>query len=396
MNLVTVALLVLAGTVSGDFFAEVDLKQHMETFFKDRYPIEDNRPTREAAREYIKNKFSYYGLEVHEQKFNTTINTDPKGFGSNTVTVEGTNIIGIKKAITQQADAVVVVGADYDSNGLSDPLFYNGAGVAALLEVAHVYSFNTDWSGRFADNFTTIFVAFDINTKHYKGSSGRPGGYYFVNKWLWNYIDHNVHYFGGAVILDSIMNVQYEPNTQTLTQNFHNLFPDTYQRVIESGGKGDFLAMVSLKGSEDSTKLSDQFSGAYYKDRRGQRYRLENMVMINGGSLDPMIELIVECDNIHFWAFKDDRNNSIALPALLLTDTATFRSNPKEGCSTCRPVDLLTEERLEFVNATVRATTRFLLDRQATLLPPKESNAVSSLPSILMTALMMCLVRLYM
>ncbi|XP_050709039.1 uncharacterized protein LOC126993907 isoform X3 [Eriocheir sinensis] len=392
MNLVTVALLVLAGTVSGDFFAEVDLKQHMETFFKDRYPIEDNRPTREAAREYIKNKFSYYGLEVHEQKFNTTINTDPRGFGSNTVTVEGTNIIGIKKAITQQADAVVVVGADYDSNGLSDPLFYNGAGVAALLEVAHVYSFNTDWSGRFADNFTTIFVAFDINTKHYKGSSGHPGGYHFVKTWLWDYIGKTPSFFGGAVILDSIMNVQYENKTQTLTTGFNNLFPGTYKRVLDSGAKGNFLAMVSSSGAE--SKLKDQFSGNYNKDRQRQRYRLEDMVMINGGTMDPIIELIVESDSVHFWTFTDDMGEPIHLPAILLTDTASFRSNPKDGCSTCRPVDLLTEERLEFVNATVRATTRFLLDRQATLLPPKESNAVSSLPSILMTALMMCLVRL--
>lgn len=56
-----------------------------------------------------------------------------------------------------------------------------------------------------------------------QGSSGRPGGYYFVNEWLWPYIDNNFHYFGGAVILDSIMNVQYESNTQTLTPNFKNV-----------------------------------------------------------------------------------------------------------------------------------------------------------------------------
>lgn len=86
--------------------------------------------------------------------------------------MEGTNIIGIQKAITRQSNAVIVVGADYDSNGISDPLFYNGAGLAALLEIAHVYCFNVDWSGRFDPNFTTVFVAFDINSKHYQVSTG--------------------------------------------------------------------------------------------------------------------------------------------------------------------------------------------------------------------------------
>ena len=76
-------------------------------------------------------------------------------------------MIGIKRAVTEHPGAVVVVGADYDSNGVDNALFHNGGGVAALLEVARLYSFNAAWSGRFVANYTTVFVAFDINTKYH-------------------------------------------------------------------------------------------------------------------------------------------------------------------------------------------------------------------------------------
>lgn len=79
-------------------------------------------------------------------------------------------MIGIQEAETNHPGAVVVVGADYDSNGIDDPLFQNGAGVAALLEVARTYSVNERWSGLYVANYTTIFVALDINSKLYKVS----------------------------------------------------------------------------------------------------------------------------------------------------------------------------------------------------------------------------------
>lgn len=60
----------------------MNLRQHLEKLFENRYPHEANNATRESIRDYIKTQFLYFGLDVQEQKFNTTVNTDPRGLGS--------------------------------------------------------------------------------------------------------------------------------------------------------------------------------------------------------------------------------------------------------------------------------------------------------------------------
>lgn len=83
--------------------------------------------------------------------------------------VEGVNIIGVAQATSNKPGAIVVVGANYDSNTRENPgpLFNNGAGIAALLETARLFTHNIKWSGSFKQNYTTIFVAFDLNTKEH-------------------------------------------------------------------------------------------------------------------------------------------------------------------------------------------------------------------------------------
>lgn len=396
MRLLTLVLLLVAGTVRGDE-DEVDLLQHLEKLSSQRYPIESNTNNRDAMREYIIERMTNYGLEVKQQKFNTTISEDPTGINSEYIKVQGTNVIGIQRAVTEHPGAVVVVGADYDSNGMDDPLFHNGAGVASLLEATRMYTFNERWSGRYVANYTTIFVAFDINTKLHENSPGHPGGYYFVQNWLMPFLKQNTEYFGGAIILDSIMNVNYDIYSQTLSNNFQEMFPDTYGRLQEDSSRGNFLAMVSMGDKAATATLRDQFSGSYRKNRRAERFRLEDMRLQSGMKFDNLLGDFVKSDNIHFWNAKDANNDTVQLPALLLTDTKGFRTMKKE-CVTdpCRAVDMLTEERLEFVEATVRSVTTFLFNRQTTRLPEQPSSGMSSLPSAIMTGLMFALVRLHM
>ncbi|XP_063845868.1 uncharacterized protein LOC135091811 [Scylla paramamosain] len=397
MRLLTLALLLVAGTVKADFDDEVDLQQHLDKLSNPRYPIESNTNNRGVVRDYIIERMKYYGLEVKTQKFNTTINKDPLGINSDRIEVQGTNVIGIQRAVTEHPGAVVVVGADYDSNGVDHPLFYNGAGVATLLEVARMYSVNERWSGHYVANYTTIFVAFDINTKLHQDSPGRPGGYYFVQNWLMPFLKQK-EYFGGAIILDSVMNVNYKDNSQILSSNFQNIFPDTYKRLQNDNNKGNFLAMVSNGDKEPTKILREQFSGSYYKDRRSQPFRLEDMKLSSGVKFDNLLEQFTKSDNIHFWNAKDFNGEPIQLPALLLTDTKNSRTLSTTNCITdpCRPVELVTEERTEFVEATVKGVTTFLFNRQATRLPYEPSSSMSSLPSAIMTVLMLALVRLYM
>lgn len=61
----------------------------------------------------------------------------------------------------------MVVGAHYDSSGNDEnnkALRSNGVGIATLLETARAFEESARWQG-FVKNYTTIFVAFDINTK---------------------------------------------------------------------------------------------------------------------------------------------------------------------------------------------------------------------------------------
>lgn len=62
---------------------------------------------------------------------------------------------------------MIVIGADYDTNTKDNPMFNNGAGVAAMLETARMFMHNTHWSGEYMQNYTTVFVAFDLNTREH-------------------------------------------------------------------------------------------------------------------------------------------------------------------------------------------------------------------------------------
>lgn len=66
---------------------------------------------------------------------------------------------------------MVVIGAHYDSSGEpenNDALRDNGVGVATLLETARAFTESVKSKG-FHVNYTTIFVAFDLNTKEQVG-----------------------------------------------------------------------------------------------------------------------------------------------------------------------------------------------------------------------------------
>lgn len=81
------------------------------------------------------------------------------------VQVTGCNVIGT--SLGRSMKNLLLVGAHYDSSGVKTdnaPLRDNGVGTAVMLEVASALEGSIRWKG-FARNFTTIFVAFDLNTE---------------------------------------------------------------------------------------------------------------------------------------------------------------------------------------------------------------------------------------
>lgn len=78
------------------------------------------------------------------------------------------------------------------------------------------------------------------------------------------------------------------------------------------------------------------------QDRRAKKFRLEDMTLHNGMTFDTIVQQFVKSENIHFWSFKDDSNNTIQLPAILLTDTCKWPLSSSLyispfTCFSCRP-----------------------------------------------------------
>ncbi|XP_037775478.1 uncharacterized protein LOC119572435 [Penaeus monodon] len=344
----------------------------LQHFADIRFPDINHTDSWLLAREYIKNQFEKCGLAVEMQRFTTTVVTAE----GDERQVEGTNIIGTAKAPTDRAGGVVVVGADYDTNahGEPGPLFNNGAGVGALLEAARLFMRNVGSGGVFRRERATVFVAFDLNTKEHDSGPGKPGGWYFVNEWLWEYVNQSDSHFGGAIVLDSVMNVNQEAHSQDVHEDFRLMFPDTYNRIVQSNNKGNFLGVVTLP-QEKAVELKDQFTGNYNKLRMADTFRLEDMTLPDNTAISELLSELTTQDTVHFWSFS--ANGSMTpLPAVLLTDTENLRHAPSNPCENpaCPDEPWLTAEREDFLVSTVKALTNTLLERQARQLTGLETH----------------------
>lgn len=394
--LVVGVLAVLAGAalVDAHLDLEVKVKDHLHRFSELRFPYNSSLENWTSAREYIEDRFYHIGLSIEKHVFNTTVATV-----EGDITVEGVNVIGIAEA-GNVTDGVIVVIADYDSSTRTKPgpLFNNGAGITALLETARLFNFNSKWSGAFKLTKTTIFVAMDLNTKDHILGPGKPGGWFFVNEWLWDYLNQTDTNFGGAFVLDSILNFNDKPDVQKTGESFRLLFPENYENIREDGNKGNFICTLSLPG-EKSEKLKAQFVGNYRKDRRRRPFRLEDMTLPEDTNMNQLSNELSAQDSAHFWSFTYN-NEPRPLPAILITDTEQLRDNPCSRdctCSSSNTCPVLTEEREEFLTATITALTNTLLRRQGERLPEPKDNgsSVASMPSLLTTVLVLLLGKLY-
>ncbi|XP_042864085.1 uncharacterized protein LOC122248255 [Penaeus japonicus] len=337
---------------------EVKIAEQLQHFSDYRFPDAKHKDSWLKAREYIKEQFESYGLAVQTQTFSTTIETS-----TGDTAVEGTNIIGVARATSDKPGAVLVVGADYDTNTRKEPgpLFNNGAGVASLLETSRLFMHSV-----FRLEHTTVFVAFDLNTKEHDSGPGKPGGWYFVNEWLWEYMNQSDTHFGGAFVLDSLMNVNQDKSTQVASEEFHLMFPETYSRIVESNFKGNFLSLVTFP-EKKSIDLKEQFSGNYNKLRMRNPFRLEDMTLPNKTTMSELLSELTTQDTIHFWSFTNN-GTATPLPAVLVTDTETLRQNPAPCGSHMSNRELADGRPGRFSHSTVKALTSTLLKRQASRL----------------------------
>ena len=105
-------------------------------------------------------------------------------------------------------DRPLIIGAHWDTYGLTGGFNDNGSGVAALLEAARVLS-----AARcFSPNYSVIFVVFDAEEVGCAGSENL----------IATYIKPLLHRQGievqGAIILDTIFNYDQESKSQKFTK----------------------------------------------------------------------------------------------------------------------------------------------------------------------------------
>nr|XP_045585458.1 uncharacterized protein LOC123747344 [Procambarus clarkii]XP_045585459.1 uncharacterized protein LOC123747344 [Procambarus clarkii] len=347
---------VLLGVSQNCFAEEANFAYQLRHFLGVRHPeAPSNKPLTEA-RDYIKEQFKQYGLDLEINQFTTDIYTN-----SQKNSVAGENIVGVARG--HAGGPVLLVGADYDSNLEQSPLENNGAGVAAMLEVAGSYMAATRQQYRRAS--TVLFVAFDLNTKEYENTRvryGPPGSYHFLHQWLWPFINQSVDNFAGAIILDSITRFSTENSSQHLPRGFETAFREANQEIRTRGKKGDFLALFST-GSSAAQHLARTIIANYNEDPKASKLRLQELRVLTNRSVGDSLHMFNHQAQFHFWTFQPS-DEPMSLPAVLLTDTDVYRKSGEVCEEDCSVEVFLTQTRQDALGLVSTTLTNALLQLQ--------------------------------
>jgi Zn-dependent M28 family amino/carboxypeptidase len=242
--------------------------------------------------------------------------------------LHGVNILAVKPGEDEMA---LFVGAHHDTVRGSPGADDNGAGVAALLELARVLA-----PVRFRR--TIILAALDMEEIGLLGTRAllpallpeRP--------------------VRGAVIFESIAYTATAAGSQTVPQGMDLLYRGQMARLRRRGVAGDFTALIYNGRSRPLVRILGEGLAHIAGPDAPLFLRDPNDIPLIGSLLTqavPAVRNFARSDHAVFWA--------AGIPAVLVTDTANFR-NPHYHRPTDTP-DTLDYER---VGAIVRATVLFL------------------------------------
>ena len=249
--------------------------------------------------------------------------------------LHGVNVLAVKAGERPEA---VLVGAHHDTVPGSPGADDNGAGVAALLELARVLA-----AARFRRSI--VLAAPDMEEIGLLGTRAllpalleeRP--------------------LRGAVILESIAYTSAAPGSQTVPQGMELLYRGQMAKLRRRGLAGDFTALVYDGRSRPLARLLGEGLAHVAGPDAPLFLRDPNDIPAIGRLLKravPAVRNFARSDHAVLWA--------TGIPAVLVTDTANFR-NPNYHRPTDTP-DTLDYERIA---AIVRATV-LLLARTAVLI----------------------------
>jgi Zn-dependent M28 family amino/carboxypeptidase len=234
-----------------------------------------------AVAAFIRARFEAMGWEVVEQAVR-----GPFGVGANLIA---------RYPGADPRRRCWIVGAHYDTVEGTPGADDNGVAVAGLLELARRLA---DREGRDAIEL----VAWDMEEEQ-RRLRGLLG-----SRVMSRALRADRREIGGVVAMEMIGLCRREPGTQRFPRGFGRLFPEAVREVERREGRGDFLAAV---GSRKAQGLLDALSSA----AAARGFPLIPLVVKGPARLLPDLH---RSDHAPFWWR--------GYPAVMLTDTANFRS----------------------------------------------------------------------
>ncbi|OXA43970.1 hypothetical protein Fcan01_21188 [Folsomia candida] len=278
-------------------------------------------------------------------------------------------------------DAPLVILANYDTDESEvNPVDDNGSGIVALVALAEHVSHQIT-TGKLVLERTLIFAATDMALSKYEyglPDGARTGAEALVQLYLPQMMQGRSR-FGGAIVLDSIMNYNDEERSQSQYGGlFDKAFPLAYQEMSKRNFKGDFLAMV-FRDDELDTPLVQAFERGWRSTSKSMRSEAEvdidpalvrfSYTQSTFNAHAPSAIHFLHSEQAPFWNhFVPEIHRKLPtkeFPALLLTDTEKYR---KAECASsgCTITKMVTDapKNVEFLKRTVNALYATIIDLQ--------------------------------
>jgi Peptidase family M28 len=235
-----------------------------------------------------RNMEHFAGLEAAARYIETTLT----GFGytprAQTFEQGGKPVRNIEAVIeppnAEPEPPSVIVGAHYDSAGISPGANDNGTGVAATLELARLLRDHVP-------RRTRLRLVLWVNEEHPFGKTKNMGSYRHARR-----LKDRGERITGAISLETLGHFSDEPGSQRFPMPFNLLYED----------RGNFAAFVGLPGSR-----------AFLRKAIAS-FRRQTTFPTIGGVVPSSIEGVDFSDH---WSYRQ-----IGAPALMITDTAPFRN----------------------------------------------------------------------
>ncbi|XP_078355557.1 uncharacterized protein LOC144640229, partial [Oculina patagonica] len=309
---------------------------------------------KQRARDFIVKSFKDHGLHTWTEEF-----------PSNQAKYPGVNVVGRLpgRYTGTHDDKIVLIGSHYDSVHTTPGLNDNGSGMTALLQALKLYTSPDKMNC--TRNYTLLFVAFDLEEGQplsscsgpgncsCPGSTGsRCGSASFVQN-LTQFLNSTRAGFQGAFILETILNHNSTPNSQTLPPVFQQYLQQAYTKISQNQFRGDFLALIGR--SRDDGQLISAISNDFKNDITFKTIAIVFPEMFQGRPRNwPWFAFIKKrmrdffrSDHYRFW----DADPS--LPAVFITDSANFRGFMQQCYhKDCDDINHVTPEMVTFMGRT--------------------------------------------